>query len=79
LFHDEGAGGVYLNDLTPAVARSIAAAFGAAEKWRVESGEGRERSPGASPLRSELRKSGEWRVERGESKGEKGERRGERE
>ena len=30
LFHDEGAGGVYLNDLTPAAARKIAAAFGAA-------------------------------------------------
>ena len=29
LFHDEGAGGVYLNELTPAAARSIAAAFGA--------------------------------------------------
>ena len=28
LFHDEGAGGVYLNDLTPSVARDIAAAFG---------------------------------------------------
>jgi phosphomannomutase len=28
LFHDEGAGGVYLNDLTPAAARDIAAAFG---------------------------------------------------
>jgi phosphomannomutase len=28
LFHDEGAGGVYLNDLTPAAARKIAAAFG---------------------------------------------------
>ncbi len=29
LFHDEGASGVYLNDLTPAVAQKIAAAFGA--------------------------------------------------
>ena len=29
LFHAEGAGGVYLNDLTPAVAKDIAAAFGA--------------------------------------------------
>ena len=29
LFHDEGAGGVYLNDFTPAAARGIAAAFGA--------------------------------------------------
>ncbi len=28
LFHDEGAGGVYLNDLTPAMARDLAAAFG---------------------------------------------------
>jgi phosphomannomutase len=28
VFHDEGAGGVYLNDLGPAVARDIAAAFG---------------------------------------------------
>lgn len=28
LFHGEGAGGVYLNDLTPAAARQIAAAFG---------------------------------------------------
>jgi phosphomannomutase len=28
LFHDEGAGGVYLNDLSPAAARKIAAAFG---------------------------------------------------
>ncbi len=28
LFHDEGAGGVYLNDLSPAAARNIAAAFG---------------------------------------------------
>jgi len=28
LFHDEGAGGVYLNDLTPAAARDVAAAFG---------------------------------------------------
>ena len=29
LFHDEGAGGVYLNDLTPAAVRQIAAAFAA--------------------------------------------------
>jgi phosphomannomutase len=29
LFHDEGAGGVYLNDLTPAAAKAIAAAFAA--------------------------------------------------
>jgi phosphomannomutase len=28
LFHDEGAGGVYLNDLTPAAAHDMAAAFG---------------------------------------------------
>jgi len=28
VFHDEGAGGVYLNDLGPSVARDIAAAFG---------------------------------------------------
>jgi phosphomannomutase len=28
LFHDEGAGGVYLNDLTPATVRDLAAAFG---------------------------------------------------
>jgi phosphomannomutase len=28
LFHEEGAGGVYLNDLAPAAARDIAAAFG---------------------------------------------------
>ncbi len=28
LFHDEGAGGLYLNDLTPAATRKIAAAFG---------------------------------------------------
>jgi phosphomannomutase len=42
LFHDEGAGGVYLNDLTPGVAREIAAAFGAAmsdEKGKVQEGE----------------------------------------
>ena len=30
VFHDEGAGGVYLNDLGPAVARRIAVAFGVA-------------------------------------------------
>ena len=36
LFHDEGAGGVYLNDLAPADARDIAAAFGVAMR-----GEGR--------------------------------------
>ncbi len=29
LFHEEGAGGVYLNDLTPAAARQVAAAFAA--------------------------------------------------
>ncbi len=29
LFHEEGAGGVYQNDLTPAIARQIAAAFAA--------------------------------------------------
>jgi phosphomannomutase len=29
LFHEEGAGGVYLNDLSPAVAREVAAAFAA--------------------------------------------------
>lgn len=32
LFHDEGAGGVYLNDLTPAAAKRLAAAFGAVAK-----------------------------------------------
>ena len=42
LFHDEGAGGVYLNDLTPAAARNMAAAFGLAMQ--------REASGGNSPL-----------------------------
>ena len=32
LFHDEGAGGVYLNDLTAAAAKNIAAAFGTVAK-----------------------------------------------
>jgi phosphomannomutase len=43
LFHDEGAGGVYLNDLTPAAARHIAAAFGVVvqQEGRGERGEGR--------------------------------------
>ena len=38
LFHDEGAGGVYLNDLTPAAAKDIAAAFGAVMRAREEGG-----------------------------------------
>jgi phosphomannomutase len=43
LFHDEGAGGVYLNQLTPANARDIAAAFAAMlREGREERGEGRE-------------------------------------
>ena len=43
LFHDEGAGGVYLNDLTPTAARNIAAAFGMMlkDEGREERGEGR--------------------------------------
>jgi phosphomannomutase len=38
LFHDEGAGGVYLNDLTPAATKSLAAAFGGLllEKARLQ-------------------------------------------
>jgi phosphomannomutase len=44
LFHDEGAGGVYLNDLTPPVARDIATAFGTVlQQEREERGEGREK------------------------------------
>ncbi len=41
LFHDEGAGDVYLNDLSPAAARDIAAAFGllALQEGREERGE----------------------------------------
>jgi phosphomannomutase len=44
LFHDEGAGGVYLNDLMPAAGRDIAAAFGLAMQraGREERGEGRD-------------------------------------
>lgn len=38
LFHDEGAGGVYLTDLTPGVAREMAAALGVA--LRREGGKG---------------------------------------
>ena len=34
LFHDEGAGGVYLNDLTPGIAREMAAALGVALQRR---------------------------------------------
>ncbi len=43
IFSDEGAGGVYLNDLTPAAARDIAAAFGVLLRGegRGEKGEGR--------------------------------------
>ena len=45
LFHAEGAGGAYLNDLTPTTARNIAAAFGMwvkrASEGRGERGEGR--------------------------------------
>ncbi len=40
LFHNEGAGGVYRNDLTPAAARNLAAAFGAALKGRAGGAEG---------------------------------------
>ena len=54
LFNDEGAGGVYLNELTPANARDIATAFGTmtkaegggrkaegdSDEWRVENGGG---------------------------------------
>ena len=44
LFHDEGAGGVYLNDLAPAAARDIAAAFGVAVRLPVGS-----QAPGPNP------------------------------
>ncbi len=40
LFHEEGAGGVYLNDLSPAVARDIAAAFAAVLGDDERGGEG---------------------------------------
>ncbi len=44
LFHDEGAGGVYLNELTPVAARNIAAAFGIfmRDEGRGTRGEGNE-------------------------------------
>jgi phosphomannomutase len=59
LFHDEGAGGVYLNDLTPAAAKRIAAAFGAEVCERREEGKrGREGDEeigiGSSPLSPSL-------------------------
>ena len=51
LFHDEGAGGVYLNDLTPAAAKEIAAAFAAV--MRDGAGEGREGERGDGETRRE--------------------------
>ena len=49
LFHDGWVGGVYLNDLTPAVAREIAAAFGTmlrqGKDWRTEKQEDRTTPP----------------------------------
>jgi phosphomannomutase len=50
LFHDEGAGGVYLNDLTPAAAKCIAAAFGNV----MRESEAFRPSPSAFPLFSVL-------------------------
>ena len=54
VFSDEGVGGVYLNDLTPAAARDIAAAFGVLLR-----GEGRGTGGGGPD------KKGEGRGERG--------------
>ena len=43
LFHDEGAGGVFLDDLAPADARRIAAAFGAIVRGEAAEEKGEER------------------------------------
>jgi hypothetical protein len=51
VFHDEGAGGVYLNDLTPAAAREIAAAFGV----MLQEGRGLDASASSESAKSEIR------------------------
>jgi phosphoglucomutase/phosphomannomutase/phosphoglucomutase len=53
LFHDEGAGGVYLNDLTPGITREMAAALGVALQRRDTLGNARGTVP------SSLREDGD--------------------
>jgi phosphomannomutase len=56
LFRDEGVGGVYLNDLTPATARHIAAAFG------MMMGGERLRAGDEGQAKEEAVASGQWSV-----------------